>query len=63
MRKVAIITAAIIGSALFTSCACSKSAGNGYFGVSNQKNVKKQQKEFQKPKLKIKKCKVQRKKN
>ena len=56
MRKAGLITLALITSALFMSCASSKTAGNGYFGVSNKKVTEKQHKEFKKPKHKIKKC-------
>ena len=55
MKKVAIISLAIVGSFAFASCGASNAAGNGYHGVSNTKMKKKQQKEFQKPKHKIKK--------
>lgn len=58
MRKAGIITLAVIGTALFMSCANSKSVNNGYFGVSNAKLVKKQQKEFKRPKHKLDKCKA-----
>jgi len=55
MRKVGLITLALVTSALFSSCSCSKSAQGGYFGVSNKKATQKQHKEFKKPKHKIKK--------
>lgn len=58
MRKAGLIALAVISLAAFTSCGSSRQAGNGYHGVSNAKANKKQQKEFQKPKHKIKKCKV-----
>lgn len=53
MRKAGLITLAVLSVALITSCASSKSGGNGYFGVSNKKVAQKRQKEFQKPKHKI----------
>ncbi len=42
MRKVGLITLAVIGSAMFMSCSSSKTADYGYFGISNKKNTKKQ---------------------
>lgn len=57
MKKVAIISLAIVASFAFASCGASNAAGNGYHGVSNSKMKKKQQKEFQKPKHKVKKSK------
>ena len=53
MRKAGLIAMAVVGSALFMSCSSSKTASNGYFGVSSHKANKKQQKEFKKPKHKI----------
>ena len=53
MRKAGIITLAVITSALFMSCLSSKSAGNGYYGVTSAKANKERQKEFKKPKHKI----------
>jgi len=55
MKKAFIISLAIVTSLAFASCGTSNAAGNGYHGVSNTKMKKKQQKEFQKPKHKIKK--------
>lgn len=63
MRKAGIITLVIAGSALFMSCSSSKTAGNGYFGVSNSKISKQRQKEFQKPKHNVPKSKVRKAKN
>ncbi|MDB3907308.1 hypothetical protein N9355_07535 [Crocinitomicaceae bacterium] len=57
MKKVVIISLAIVTSLAFVSCGASNAAGNGYHGVSNTKMKKKQQKEFQKPKHKVKKSK------
>lgn len=58
MRKAGLITIALVASTLFMSCSSSKSASNGYLGVNNKKATKQQQKEFQKPKHKIKKSKA-----
>lgn len=58
MKKAVIISLALVTSLAFASCGSSKAAGSGYFGVSNAKMKKKQQKEFQKPKHKIKKNKA-----
>ncbi|PWL31396.1 MAG: hypothetical protein DCO96_04150 [Fluviicola sp. XM-24bin1] len=57
MKKVVIISLALVTSFAFVSCGASNAAGNGYHGVSNAKMKKQQQKEFQKPKHKIKKSK------
>lgn len=57
MRKAGFIALAVFASSLLMSCSSAKTAGNGYFGVSNKKATKKQQKEFQKPKHKIPKSK------
>ena len=63
MRKAGLITLAIIGLALFTSCSSSKAAGNGYFGVSNKKATQAQHKEFKKSKHKIPKSKTKKVRN
>lgn len=59
MRKAGFIAMAIAASTLLItpSCGNAKAAGNGYFGVSNTKVNKQRQKEFSKPKAKIKKSK------
>ena len=57
MKKLGFIALAIAASSLLFSCAGSKAAGHGYHGVTNVKANKKKQKEFQKPKHKIKKSK------
>lgn len=57
MNKVGIIAMAIAASSLLIGCAGSKTAGNGYHGVTSAKANKKRQKDFQKPKHKIKKAK------
>lgn len=58
MKKAAIITLSILSAAIFVSCSSARTSCNGYNGVNNQKAVKKQQKEFQKPKHKLKKISV-----
>ena len=55
MRKAGLITLAIVASTMFTSCSSSEAAQGGYFGVSNTKGNKERQKEFKKPKHRIKK--------
>ena len=59
MRKAGFIAMAIAATTLLItpSCGSSKAAGNGYFGINNAKANKQRQKEFAKPKHKIKKSK------
>ncbi len=57
MRKAGIIAMAIAASTLLISCSSSRTAGNGYHGITSAKANKKRQKDFQKPKHKIKKSK------
>jgi len=64
MKKAAIISLTIIAAVAFTSCGGSRTAcNNGYHGVTSAKANKKRQKEFHKPKHKIKKSKAQKRGN
>ncbi|XOV66278.1 MAG: hypothetical protein ACFHU9_11630 [Fluviicola sp.] len=63
MKKVVLISFALMVSFAFVSCGASNAAGNGYHGVTNAKMKKKRQKEFQKPKHKIKKGKSEKRGN
>ena len=63
MKKAAIISISMLSVVILISCSSARTSCGGYNGVNNQKAVKKQQKEFQKPKHNLKKVSVDKVKN